>query len=136
MNAIASAHSKLQRAARLLDEAASDLATTDIPCRTADIRSIGDALGAICDVRSSIYEYSPELKPDDYDEKSPHPDFDRELTRIRSHGRSLLADNRPKEVITLLEAFIGKNPPGAHLQSARAYLDHIRRRFNIWAQAQ
>ena len=131
MDKLATIEEKLVKVRKLLDEAARDIADSEIPCRTADIEHIGEALAAISDIQLSIYELRPDLMPEYLREKSEHPDLNRQFGRILIQNQSLLSGNKPDEAIQLLTNFVEEEPPANYVEMANNEIRRIQKMFNV-----
>ena len=122
---------KIQKARSLLDDVTGGLAKSDIPCRTADIEHIGEALAAISEVQQSIYEQRPELRPEYLAKESPNRTHNQEFGRILVQNEHYLSGNKPREAIGLLNEFKATNPPEEYTEMANNEIERIRRTFNV-----
>ena len=122
---------KLQEVRSILDDVASELARSDIPCNTADIEHIGEALAAISYVQLSVYEQRPDLRPEYLSETSKHRDHNQEFGRILIQNEHNLSGNKPNEAIQLLNEFKAKNPPVEYIEMANNEISRIKHIFNV-----
>jgi hypothetical protein len=131
MDKLKSIHSKLHRATELLNEAAGELVKSEIVCQAADIRSIGEALANVMDVKMSIYETRPELKPEYLNDKQQNLNYNREFGRIIIQKDRFLAENNPHEAIALYKSFIDRNPSQEYIEMANDEVARIKKLFAI-----
>jgi hypothetical protein len=119
----------LMKVRALLDEVARELAECEIPCRTADIEHIGEALAAISNIQLSIYEQRPDLTPDFLKERSEIHDQNRQFGRILIQNQHHLSCNKPDKAIDLLNAFLETKPPERYVEMANNEIKRIRKTF-------
>jgi len=73
---------KLELAARLLDEAASDVRDAELAPVSAHIGRIGVALVQVFEIQQAIHALRPGLKPAHLSEPSPHPEANKQLMQF------------------------------------------------------
>jgi hypothetical protein len=119
---------KLQEVRSILDDVASELARSDIPCKTADIEHIGEALS---DIQLSVYGQGPDLRPEYLNETSKFRDHNREFGRILIQNEHNFSGNKPNEAIQLLNEFKANNPPAEYKEMANNEINRIKHTFNV-----
>lgn len=122
---------KLQKIRVMLDEVAEGLSKSDIPCRTADIIHIGEALAAISEVQLSIYEQCPDLRPEYLNDLNKDRDLNQELGRILIQSERYLSGNSPNEAIQLFKEFKSKHPPKEYIDMADNEINRIKSTFSV-----
>lgn len=122
---------KLNTAGRLLGEAASEIAASEIECKSKDVEHIACALAEIFEVQKTFYELSPDLVPDYLKTQSLAPDMNRELGRVIIQNERSLASNEPQVAINRLQQFIAKKPPEFMVNIALGEIIKIREAFRV-----
>lgn len=131
MDKLAAIDKTLSKVRELLDEVARELASSDIPCRTADIEHIGEALAAISEIQLSIYEQRPDLAPEFLKGRSESLDLDRQFGRILIQNQNYLSSNKPDKAIDLLNEFLESKPPERFVEMAKNEIKRIQKIFNV-----
>ena len=131
MDEIKAIENNLQKISMMLNDVATVLAKSDIPCRSVDIQHVGKALAEIFDIQQSLYEERPELMPEYLKQKSNSIDISRKYSRIKTQNQYFLAKNETKEALKLLTDFINSKPPNEFLNMANDEIVRIKKLFNI-----
>ncbi len=131
MDTLEAVEQKLQEVRSMLDDVASDLVTSDIPCKSADIEHIGEALVSISSIQLSIYEQRPDLKPEYLDNISKDVAENREFGRILIQNERHLSQNKPNDAIGLLNDFRAKKPHQEFMEMANSEISRIKQLFGV-----
>lgn len=116
----------LHVATKLLDSAASSVRDLGLAPVRDHIRSIGEALAKVLEIREAIYSNRPDLRPTFLDKQSGDPEADRRLTHALGQAYRCDAGDRTGAV-ELLQAFLSSEISDLHKGIAQHELDRLQR---------
>jgi len=120
-----SIHRLLQEAARLLDQAASEIREGRLEPVRGNIETIGRALSEIFDIKQQVYALRPDLKPPYLNELSPNPEANKLLTRFMFEACEFEDAGRTAESIEKYKAFLALEPSEPHREIAEGEIKRL-----------
>jgi hypothetical protein len=119
-------------AARILDNAATEIRDIPLDPTRENISTIAKALSLIFDIQRQIYQVEPNLEPEYLKRPSPYPkELNRRFGEIVIKDAELCDLKRYLEAIALYENFINENPPEFFINMAKNRITKIRRDYGV-----
>lgn len=122
-----SIHHLLRVAARLLDQAASEIRDGNLEPIRGNIEHIGRALSEIFDVEQRIYAVRPDLKPAYLNEPSPNPEADRLLTQFMFEACELEDAGHKADAIEKYKEYLAVETSRHHREIAEGEIMRLSR---------
>ena len=131
MNELQTINDMLAQASKLLDEAAKKARNIPFETKRDVIRRIGEALVSVFDVQRKIYEIEPSLEPEYLKQQNPYPGESKKFGNLLIKADDLCLKGNPQEAISLLQEYIGENPPEYFAKMANGQIDNIRNKYSV-----
>jgi hypothetical protein len=117
----------LRVAARLLDQAASEIRDGKLEPVQGNILHIGRALAEIFEIEQVVFTARPNLKPAYLSEPSPNPEANKLLTRFMFEACELEDAGRKAEAIEMYREFLALEESALHREIAEREISRLSR---------
>jgi hypothetical protein len=122
-----SLNESLVAAARILDDAATEIRDIPLNPKKDNISHIAEALSHIFEIQKEIYKVEPSLEPEYLKRPSPYPaKLHRQFGEIVIRDADLCDLGEYKEAISMYENFIAQDPPEFFIKMAENRISKIK----------
>ena len=120
-------HSLLANAARLLDEAATEIRDAHLLDKSTNIRRIGNALAEIFEIQHELYRHRPDLQPEFLRQPAERVDANRALTLAMSEAVEREQRGDIPGAIAAHREFLERESSEHHRDIAAAEIERLQR---------
>ena len=114
-----------------LVECTSIIEDIQLEPKRKNIYKVGKALAEISELRTTLYNKHPSLKPENWGEPATEEDFSEWLEEAVMVAEEYVKEGNPKKAIETYEAYISIGPSEHYINIAKNNILELRGKYNV-----